>query len=231
MNDTLPEPEANRAKKAFSPQAAQKDPDARPQVPMEPERTGGVREDSGGAENAADGLFQQPTRPAPLFRRLAAFLIDLSLINLLGVLLVMAAFGGMAVALRQSGQPLPSRDLVFSLAEYGASAWPLLIVGYFGYVTAQGGQTVGKRMLKIRVVTTRGTAVGPLQAWWRAVVVCASLPVFAVYLLAALTPHKRALHDYLAGTRVIRQPDPLKPPIEVGTVAHTALSLYKHPCS
>jgi tRNA (adenine57-N1/adenine58-N1)-methyltransferase len=41
-------------------QAAQKAPDARPQAPTEPERTDLVREDSGGTENAADGLFQQP---------------------------------------------------------------------------------------------------------------------------------------------------------------------------
>jgi molybdopterin/thiamine biosynthesis adenylyltransferase len=40
-------------------QAAQKAPAARPQTPAEPERTVLLREDSGGAENAADGLFQQ----------------------------------------------------------------------------------------------------------------------------------------------------------------------------
>jgi len=47
-------------KKSFDAQADQKAPDARPQAPREPERTMKVREDSGGAENAADGLFQQP---------------------------------------------------------------------------------------------------------------------------------------------------------------------------
>jgi len=40
-------------------QAAQKAPAARPKAPTEPERTVLLREDSGGAENAADGLFQQ----------------------------------------------------------------------------------------------------------------------------------------------------------------------------
>ncbi len=168
-------------------------------------------------------------QPAPMFRRIAAFMIDLCLINLLGLLLIMAAFGGMAVALRQSGQPLPSRGLVLSLAEYGASGWPLLLIGYFGYFTGRGGQTPGKIALRIVVITTHQTAVGPLQAWWRAAVVCATLPVFAVYLLAALTPQKRALHDYLAGTRVIRQPEPLRPPIEVGTVAPAVFPLPTGP--
>jgi len=142
-------------------------------------------------------------QPAPLFRRVTAFLIDLALINVLGLLLALAALYGMALGLRQTGQSLPSRELVFSLAEYGAAGWPLLVTGYFGYFTGQGGQTPGKMALRIMVVTTQNTAVGLWQAWWRAMIVCASLPVFAVYALAALTPQKRALHDYLAGTRVI----------------------------
>jgi 23S rRNA (adenine2503-C2)-methyltransferase len=43
-------------------QAGQKDPAARPQAPRKPERTGVVREDLRGAENAADGLFHRPAR-------------------------------------------------------------------------------------------------------------------------------------------------------------------------
>ena len=43
-------------------QAAEKAPDARPQASREPQRTEPVREDSRGAENKADGLFQQPAK-------------------------------------------------------------------------------------------------------------------------------------------------------------------------
>jgi len=150
-------------------------------------------------------------QPAPLLRRAVAFLLDLILINLLGLLLALAAFYGMALGLWQAGQSLPLRDLVFSMAEYGASGWPLLVIGYFGYFTGRGGRTPGKMALRIMVVTTRNTAVGPLQAWWRAGVICASLPVFAVFILAAFTPQNRALHDYLAGTRVIMEPGPSRP--------------------
>jgi uncharacterized RDD family membrane protein YckC len=153
-------------------------------------------------------------QPAPWLRRAAAFLIDLALINVLGLFLALAALYGMALGLWQAGQSLPSRGLVFSLAEYGAAAWPLLVTGYFGYFTAGGGQTPGKMALRIMVVTAQNSPVGLWQAWWRAGIVTACLPVFAVYLLAALTPQKRALHDYLAGTRVIMLPAPLRPHTE-----------------
>jgi len=168
-------------------------------------------------------MNEEMRQPAPLLRRAAAFAIDLFLINLIGVVLVMAAFGGMAVALRQMGQALPSQHLIVSLAEYGASGWPLLVIVYFGALTNRGGQTPGKMAFRIMVVATRHTEMGRVQAWWRAAAVCASLPVFAVFALAAFTPQKRALHDYLAGTRVIARPDPLPspPPAQAAPVTDT----------
>lgn len=140
---------------------------------------------------------------APFVRRAAAFLIDLALINILGFCLALTALYGMALGLWQTGESLPSRNLVFSLVEYAAAAWPLLVTVYFGYFTGQGGQTPGKMALRIMVVTTQNTAIGLWQAWWRSLVICASLPLFAVFVVALFTPQKRALHDYLAGTRVI----------------------------
>lgn len=44
------------------------------------------------------------------------------------------------------------------------------------------------------------------------------MPVFAVFLVAAFTPQKRALHDYLAGTQVIMPSASLRP----HTQAHSA---------
>jgi uncharacterized RDD family membrane protein YckC len=178
-------------------------------------------------ESAAGGTVRQSISPqaaqtAPFVRRATAFLIDLALINILGFCLALAALYGMALGLWQSGQSLPSRELVFSLAEYAAAAWPLLVTGYFGYFTGQGGQTPGKMALRIMVVTTQHTAIGLLQAWWRSLIVCASLPVFAVFVIAVFTPQKRALHDYLAGTRVIMLTASLRP----HTQAHPADAVH-----
>jgi uncharacterized RDD family membrane protein YckC len=146
---------------------------------------------------------------ASLIRRAVALLVDLFLINLLGAMLMVAAYYGMALGLRQAGLSLPSRDLVCSIVESFAVGWPALVIAYFGFFTAQDGQTPGKMAVRIMVISTRQTAVGPLQAWWRACLIGASLPLFPILVLAAFTPQHRALHDYLAGTRVIVEPSPL----------------------
>jgi uncharacterized RDD family membrane protein YckC len=164
---------------------------------------------AGGTERPS--LSPQPAPSAPFLRRITAFLIDLALLNVLGFCLALAALYGMALGLWQTGESLPSRNLVFSLAEYAAAAWPLLVTGYFGYFTGQGGQTPGKMALGIMVITTQNSAIGLWQAWWRSLIVCASLPVFAVFVIAVFTPQKRALHDYLAGTRVIMLTASLQP--------------------
>ncbi|HUJ79921.1 MAG TPA: RDD family protein [Nitrospiria bacterium] len=186
--------------------AAQRAPEEGPRLQTGPVRTGFVREDSCGTGHAADGPCQPPARPAPLIRRAAALLLDLILIALLGLLLAVAAFYGVALGLRQAGQALPSRDLVFSLAETFSAGWPLLVLAYFGYFTGGDGRTPGKLVSRIMVVTAHGTAVGPLRAWWRACLLSASLPVFPILIVAVVTPRNRALHDYLAGTRVIAAP-------------------------
>ncbi len=51
-----------RIKKPSLRQVDQKVLDARQSVPREPQRTQAVREDSRGADNAADDLFQQPAK-------------------------------------------------------------------------------------------------------------------------------------------------------------------------
>jgi uncharacterized RDD family membrane protein YckC len=141
--------------------------------------------------------------PAPFPKRMLAFAIDLLLINLGYGLLWIAALAGLSLGLHQMDRSLPSQGLVLSLARYVVAAWSLLFIGYFWYFTAAGGQTPGKRVARIRVVTTTAAAVPWLPAFWRAIVLHMSLPFFVIYLLAAVTPQRRAIHDYLASTRVI----------------------------
>ncbi len=82
----------------------------------------------------------------------------------------------------------------------------LLAFGYVAAFTVAGGQTIGKMLLKLRVIGDDGRAVdaagGVLRAaGWMLVPITLGLS----YLPALLTSDHRALHDRLAGTRVVRE--------------------------
>lgn len=77
---------------------------------------------------------------------------------------------------------------------------------YFAYktvFTANGGQTPGKMAAGIKVVTLAGEPVGYGRALGRALSEWLSaILAFLGYVIAAFSD-KRALHDYIAGTRVV----------------------------
>ena len=79
----------------------------------------------------------------------------------------------------------------------------------FGYVaafTVGGGQTIGKMMLSLRVIGDDGRPVDAAGGVLRAVG-CMLVPVtFGLsYLPAIFTSDHRALHDRIAGTRVVQE--------------------------
>lgn len=77
---------------------------------------------------------------------------------------------------------------------------------YFAYktvFTANGGQTPGKMAAGIKVVTLAGGPVGYGRALGRALSEWLSAILLALGYVVAAFSDKRALHDYIAGTRVI----------------------------
>jgi uncharacterized RDD family membrane protein YckC len=72
---------------------------------------------------------------------------------------------------------------------------------YFGGIS---GQTLGMRLMGIRLISFRGTAPGPGRGLIRLVALAASLlPAGLGWLWALFDREHRALHDHLAGTYVI----------------------------
>lgn len=80
----------------------------------------------------------------------------------------------------------------------------LLKASYFGAFTAIGGQTIGKMAMGIRVVTDEGEPVDAACAIRRTLAGTVSTVVLGLGFVPALIgPGGRALHDYLAHTRVV----------------------------
>jgi len=142
-------------------------------------------------------------------RRLVAALIDLAIVAAFGVAVAL----GIAFAV---GAPLPNRKqigpdwVVAGLVDGSPMAWggiglafalALLYQLYFGGVA---GQTLGKRVLGLRVISTRGDEPGPLRGFMRFLAMVVSLaPAGLGFLWALFDRERRALHDHLAGTYVI----------------------------
>ncbi len=137
----------------------------------------------------------RPDEPAPLLRRLAALVYDaLLLLALLFVftLVVIVTRGG-----REVGPGTPW---------FGASIVAIALLFCAGFWT-RGGQTLGMRAWRIRVIAAGG---GPIT-WPRAAARffagwLAALPAGLGYWWAWFDRDRCCWHDRLSGTRVIRVP-------------------------
>jgi len=82
----------------------------------------------------------------------------------------------------------------------------LLAFGYFATFTVAGGQTVGKMLMKLRVIGDDGRPIDAAGGVLRAVG-CLLVPITLglSYVPALFSSDHRAVHDRLAGTRVVRE--------------------------
>ena len=140
------------------------------------------------------------TLPAGLPRRLAALLYDSLLLAALWFVtaaLVLAASNGLL------SQPDRPPWLLYLLR-----AGLLLVTFLFwaGFWT-HGGQTLGMRAWRLKLVGDQGGPISWRQAMGRFLAAFVSLaPLGLGYLWILIDPQRRAWHDQLSGTRVIVLP-------------------------
>ena len=149
-------------------------------------------------------------RVAGFWRRLAAGAIDLLVLApvfaLLGLLLA-AIFGGRVPRLRELGVDWAVELLLgrnpLALGGFGLCA----IVGilYFTLFHAVRGQTLGKQLLGLRVITKNGERPALWRSLGRTAAGLGSALLCSLGLIwIAFDREKRGLHDWLAGTWVVR---------------------------
>ncbi|KPV40453.1 hypothetical protein AN478_06585 [Thiohalorhabdus denitrificans] len=147
-----------------------------------------------------------PTAPSldsrvSLLRRLGAALYDalicLGLILGAGILFTLL-MGGTTEELRGPGPA--GRALLLT-------TWVLLPLGYFLLSWTRGGQTIGMRAWKIRIVTEDGEPVPPDRALVRFLAALPSWLAAGLGVLWSLAdPQGRTWHGRLSGTRLQRLP-------------------------
>ena len=141
---------------------------------------------------------------ATIGKRFVALLVDqmILLIPALALMLAIAVPNGL---FKEAGAADPSPaflmfQVLFSLA------WMGFGIAYEGTMLASGGQTVGKKLLRIKVVTPEGNDITSGQAWTRAAVrhvMSAVLCLGFVDYLVGLGQERTCIHDQAARTRVV----------------------------
>jgi uncharacterized RDD family membrane protein YckC len=156
------------------------------------------------AERLQTRKEETPVRYAGFFVRVGAFVIDGIVLGAFGVPLAAAGYFGIragTVALGQAA-PIETDETLFTIL---TAAWFAMATIYFTVLHRSFGQTIGKSLLGLQVQTLDVQRVGALRSLVRTLgyAVSSSFLGFG-FLLVALTPRKRAWHDFLAGTCVVR---------------------------
>ena len=147
-----------------------------------------LREGVARMDASADSLL----RYGGFWIRTAAFALDVILIYLVSKYAIVPA-------LSRSG--LRGRAFVLS----NAALQLAFQMAYFTVFHALYGATPGKRLLRLRVVNPDGTRIGWLTAFVRYFAQFLSRLIAGIgCMMAAFDDEKRALHDRLCNTRVIR---------------------------
>lgn len=162
-----------------------------------------------------NSVRQRPIRPASAIRRVPAFVVDLLAASLLGLI---------PVILVETGIPNLS-DTTYGLIAQVTGL--VIFLAYSLLVTLTRGQSAGKSLLGVVIVSADGSAATDRQIVVRFIALGVSLamcsivlpltplPRLIVYatlgLLAApivFRSDRRAFHDLIAGTTVIVVPGP-----------------------
>lgn len=135
-----------------------------------------------------------PLVSAPHGRRLAAKLVDFTL--LFGLPLAIGCYGVLTGGVRRDGFALPILWIAFSVAS------TFLLCLYPWLAEYSTGQTIGKRLCGLRVVTEKGTRISLGQSFLRQMPIF--LQIFMVDALFALFTEKRQrAFELLSKTRVV----------------------------
>jgi uncharacterized RDD family membrane protein YckC len=137
------------------------------------------------------------------FRRAVALLIDLFVIALLAAVMVLMAYLGYKVGLAAHQRAL-SGSMMMPLATLLTGACTFLSMAYFILFHGMEGKTPGKWLLGLRVVGPQNQRISYRTACLRFLVMAVFAPVLLGFLWVIWSREKRAWHDYVARTWVIR---------------------------
>jgi uncharacterized RDD family membrane protein YckC len=138
------------------------------------------------------------------WRRSLAFIIDGVIVCVISLILFALCYVGYKVGLAAHDRAV-SYENARGLIIFLAWGWMFLVTSYFVIFHGMEGQTVGKWLLSLRVVGEKGSRLGYKRASLRWLGELLFAPLVLGLLWIIWSPEKRAWHDYLARTWVIKE--------------------------
>jgi uncharacterized RDD family membrane protein YckC len=147
--------------------------------------------------------------PAGFWIRFVAYMIDALILTAVSVFVIGIAIG--VVILTDESLDLENPGgIVIGAAVLVIAALIVINWLYEALMTSSPrGATLGKMALGLRIVRFDGTQLGFGRAtgrYFAKAIATPAVPLLIGYIMAAFTSRKRALHDILADTLVIRSP-------------------------
>lgn len=143
---------------------------------------------------------------AGFWMRLAAFVIDSIALGIVGSIINMPLSMLMSPTVNSPTSRGEFPAGVFVLLGATMLVGFLLQVGYRGFMIGRFGATLGKLALSLRVVRPDGGKVSYSRAFGRASAeIVSGTIIYIGYIIAAFDDQKRALHDHICDTRVIKK--------------------------
>jgi uncharacterized RDD family membrane protein YckC len=135
---------------------------------------------------------------AGIVTRAVAFVIDLLILN--GVLIGTSVVVGLVISAFSNVKVDPDVGGVLA----AGAVWSLAFAAYFITWWSLTGQTLGMRVLGIKVLTTKGDRLLPRRGLLRVIgMALAAIPLMAGYLPILVTDRRQGLPDFLARTVVV----------------------------
>jgi uncharacterized RDD family membrane protein YckC len=149
-------------------------------------------------------LGRQPSAEAERFGGFATRAVGLVLDAALAQLAFLVAAGSIALVVALTGGFQPG----WVEGVLGAAGWTLAVALYFVAFWSTTGQTPGMRVMHVRVLARSGAPPSVLRSLVRFVgLIVAIIPLFAGFLPVLVDRRRRGLHDFVAGTVVVRSAD------------------------
>lgn len=132
--------------------------------------------------------------------RFAAKFVDAIILGVVNIGIGIAGFAAiMGAAAADSGGSAAAIQTIMQLVQI------LISLGYTTFFLGKFGATPGKMIFRLRVVRPTGDPIGYGRACGRYFAEIVSALIFMIgYIMAAFDDEKRALHDRLCDTRVVR---------------------------